>query len=195
LVLLSSLYLTHDLQQHDNLFNPDFKRAILERIRILRRNVLLLSQTFISTNSGNNEEAVRQLKNIEAYIREREGWLIIPKKNTLESLRKDFDKLALVLICGQFGEFKPKTKRNTKEVVQHPLTLTDKLLRAIGVVFPYFILVVLYFKPELVKNIGLDVTTAFLVAIAWILLTIDVRLNLGLVEHVTGLVKTVKELR
>lgn len=195
LLLLSSLYLVHHLHQSDDLSNPDFKRAILERIRILRRNVQLLSQTFTNTNSENNEETTRQLKNIENYIREREGWITVPKKNTLETLKKDFNKLAVILISGDYGEFKPRTKRKIKDVVATPLTLTDKLLQLIGIIFPYIVLLILYFKPEYIKSIGLDLTTIFLVAIGWILLTIDARLKLGFVERVTGLAKTMKELR
>lgn len=195
LILPSSLYLVIDLNQHENLSNPDFKRNVLERIRTLRRNILLLSQTFTDTNLSENQEALWHLKNIETFIYEREGWVIAPKKNTLELLRKDFDKLAVILISGQYGEFKSAVKQKTKETVAPPLTFTDKLLRIIGVIFPYGILLVLYFNPEYIRNIGLDITTVFLIAIAWILLTIDARLKLGLVDRVTGLVKTVKELK
>lgn len=195
LVLLSTIYLMHDLQQNDDLSNPDFRRAVLERIRILRRNVLLLSQTFANTSSDKNKASIEQLANIEEYIREREGWLIVSKKNTLSTLRKDFDKLAVILISGHYGEFKSSAKRKIKDIVATPLTFTDKLLQFIGIIFPYIVLLTLYFKPEYIKNIGLDTTTTFLVAVAWILLTIDVRLKLGFVERITGLAKTMKELR
>lgn len=46
--------------------------------------------------------------------------MIAPKKNTLNLLRKDFDKLALILISGQYGEFKSKAKRKPKESISHP---------------------------------------------------------------------------
>jgi len=193
LILLSSLYLTHDLQRTDKLSNPEFKRAILERIRILRRNFILLSQTF-TNNMSTNQEVVLQLKNIEAYIREREGWVIAPKKNTLELLRKDFDKLAMLLISGQYGEFKPKGKSKKTETASVPLTFTDKVLRFIFFLFPYIMLLALYVAPNYLTSLGLNITTVFLVALVWILLTIDARLKLGFVERVAGLAKTLKEL-
>lgn len=195
LILVSSLYLVIDLQRHNNLSDPVSKRDILFRIRVLRRNVLLLTQTFADTTVGDNQESVNQLRSIEAYIREREDWVITPKKNTLELLRKDFEKLAILLINGQYGEFKSTTKDDPNKVVSPPLTFTDKLLRTIGFVLPYLLLLVLYLQPEYIKNIGVDINTAFLVAISWILLTIDVGLKLGLVAQFTGLVKTVRELR
>lgn len=195
LILASSLYLVIDLQKHNNLSNPDFRRTILERIRILRRNVLLLSQTFIDSNIINNQKAEKHLRNIEIYIREREGWVITPKKGTLKLLRSDFDKLALILISGHYGEFSAKIKQRVKEIPSVPLTLTDKSIRFVGFILPYLILSVLYFKPEYIKNIGLDITTTFLVSIIWILLTIDARLKLGFVERIAGLAKTMKELR
>lgn len=196
LILPSSLYLIIDLHQHDDLSNPDFRRNILERIRTLRRNIILLSRTFTDTNLGDNQEALWQLKNIELFVREREGWVIAPKRNTLEILRKDFNKLALVLINGHYGEFKPKSNKKQKETTTPPsLSFTDKLVRGIATLFPYGILAILYFKPDFIKNTGLDINTAFLVAIAWILLTIDARLKLGLVDRIAGLAKTMKELR
>lgn len=196
LILPSSLYLIIDLHQHDDLSNPDFRRNILERIRTLRRNILLLSQTFTDTNLGDNHEAIWQLKNIELFVREREGWVITPKRNTLEILRKDFDKLAVLLINGCYGEFKSKAMKKPKETATlPPLTFSEKLLRTIFTLFPYAILVILYIKPEYMKNIGLDITTTFLVAVAWILLTIDAKLKLGLVDRVAGLAKTMKELK
>ena len=195
LILASSLYLVIDLQKYDKLSNPDFKRSILERIRILIRNIILLSQTFVDSNLEGNKEAISQLRSIEAFIHERENWVITPKKNSLELLRKDFDKLALILISGQYGEFKSKKKIMVREVAPTPPTFTDKILQAIFFLFPYGLILVLYFKPEFISNLGLNYTTVFLVIIAWILLTIDIRLKLGFVERVAGLAKTMKELR
>lgn len=195
LILPSSLYLVIDLKQYDDLSNPDFRRNVLERIRTLRRNTLLLSQTF-TNNLEHNQEAVMQLRSIEAYIREREGWVITPKKNTLSLLRNDFDKLALILISGQYGEFKSKAKRKPTEIAPStPLSFADKVLGVIFTVFPYVLLAMLYFVPDYISNIGIDTNVAFLISIAWILLTIDARLKLGLVDRVTGLAKTMKELR
>jgi hypothetical protein len=194
LVLLSSIYLLNDLQQNDDLSNPDFRRAIIERVRILRRNVLLLSQTFANTNSDKNTASIEQLARIEGYIRERESWLIVSKKNTFSTLRKDFDELAVILIGGHYGEFKHGARRKIKDIVTTPLTFTDKLLQFIGIVFPYAVLLILYLNPDYIKTIGLDITTTFLVAVAWILLTIDARLKLGFVERVTGIAKTLKDL-
>lgn len=194
LIILSSIYLVDDLNQDNDLGDPEYKRRILERLRILRRNTLLLSQTFTATNSESNQEAVIHLKSIETYIREREGWVITPKKNTLELLRKDFDKLAMVLISGQYGEFKTKTKHKINEVTPVALTFIDKLLRVVFFLFPYLILLILYIRTEFITNLGLNTTTVFLVGIAWILLTIDARLKLGFVERVAGMAKTIKEL-
>lgn len=196
LILPSSLYLVIDLLYDDDLSNPDFRRKILERIRILRRNTLLLSQTFAASSIDNNQEAVAQLRDIEAYIREREGWVIAPKKNTLSLLRKDFDKLAMILISGKYGEFKSSSKKKPKETAsQNPPSFADKVLSVIFTLFPYGILAVLYFAPDFILSIRIEPNIAFLIAIAWILLSIDARLKLGLVERVTGLAKTMKELR
>ncbi|MFN8398912.1 MAG: hypothetical protein U0X74_02775 [Anaerolineales bacterium] len=196
LILPSSLFLVIDLYQDGDLSNPEFRRHILERIRILRRNTLLLSQTFTTPSIDNNQEAVSQLRSIETYIREREGWVIAPKKNTLSLLRKDFDKLAVILISGQYGEFKSSTKRKPKETASpNPPSFGDKVLSVIFTLFPYGILAVLYFAPDLILRIGIEANVTFLIAIAWILLSIDARLKLGLVERVTGLAKTMKELR
>lgn len=195
LILASSLYLVIDLQKHNSLSNPDYRRTLLQRIRVLRTNIVLLSQTFTASSFGDNQEAVFQLRSIEAFVRERENWVITPKKNTLELLRRDFDKLALLLISGQYGEFKPKVRHKTKETIAVPATFTDRVMTALFFLFPYGILLVLYFKPEYIASLGLNITTTFLVAIVWILLTIDAHLKLGFVERAAGLAKTMKELR
>jgi len=190
LVLLSSFYLLIDLNHTNNLSNPEFKRRVLDKVYTLRRNLLLLSRTFNAT-----QDDVSHIREIDNYVREREEWIVSHKKNTLKVLRKDFDELAILLINGEYGEFKSKKKLKIKEVNPSPLSFTDKILHAIFLFFPYGILLILYFTPEYTANLGLNNTTVFLVAIAWILLTIDARLKLGFVERVAGLAKTMKELR
>ena len=72
---------------------------------------------------------------------------------------------------------------------------TSLLSRIVGIAVPGFILGMLYMYPDRINNTGLDKNIVGLISLAWILLTIDASLGLGVVERISGLAKAIKDLK
>jgi hypothetical protein len=102
LALISAIYLMVFLEKEENLTAPQTRRKILEKIRILRKNMVLLARTFVNEDDG---WLYQHMMKMENFVRERESWVIAPREQTLHDLRRDFSFLLDILASGQYGRF------------------------------------------------------------------------------------------
>lgn len=194
LALISAIYLIVFLEKEDSLTAPEVRRKILDRMRTLRKYIILLARTFV------NEDEVwlyQHMRKIENFVHEREYWVIAPQQQTSHELRNDFSFLLDILASGQYGRF----EWNKDEIIpeaQKPRPadgIWTKLVRVVLTITPFLLLTVLYFVPEKIVEIGIDTTTIFSICIVWILVVADSYLQLGIVDRASGLAKTMKDLR
>ena len=192
---ISSIYLLIELEQDDVITDPEKRRELLNRVRILERNIQLLPLCFSSGSSQNDLWIYSYFKKIENYVREREKWVVAPTEKTLKTLREDFSTLADIMISGNYGEFISKEKE--KEPGQS-LTVSPKytsLLRLLATILPFILLIAIFVFPNAINALGIDNNIVALFLLAWLLLAIDSSLRLGILDKATTIIKTIRELR
>jgi len=187
------------LLERDNVLKiPARKRELLTRLNYLANKVALLGYGFVQKHSLSKEWCYQHFKNIEAYIRERERWVVAPRENTLADLRQDFQNLAALFVSGQYGDFEWQNAPGQATAVREP-TLSERLfsilLRILGLATPIALLAFMGFYPQQFDQFGLDRQIVSIVAVAWLLLAIDASLKLGVVERITDLARALRDLR
>jgi hypothetical protein len=193
LALVSGIYLLIFLQKESSLADPEARRDILERMHILRRNIVLLS---LMSSGANDSWPAAHFKRLEHFVREREHWVIAPQAQTLDDLRKDFGGFVEILVSGQYGNFAWSSfedLQNASETAERKPA--EKIVRFLASILPFVLLVVLFIFPAQIKAIGFDNNLVALFLLTWLLLAIDSGLKLGMVERVGSLAKTLKDLR
>jgi hypothetical protein len=196
LCIMASLDLLIELSRDNSLVVSDMQRSLLFKLRILARNILLLPYCYESPYDANNAWASEYFKVMAGRVREYERWVIAPKENTLSDLRKEINELTHMFISRNFGSVSYELPPVPEIIPQSRQSQFARLIvRFIGVAIPGFILVILYLYPIQVSNTGLDKNIVGLIALAWILLTIDASLGLGVVEKISGLAKAIKDLK
>lgn len=195
LAVFHGLNLLIELQEDDELNFPHARKRLQYRIQALCRAIILLGGQYGTIDSGNEQKVYEHFKGMERFIREREGWLAMPKKDSLEIFCQDLLKLVQIFISGNYGEFQPtvidEPMEAPKPFVQR---IWDSLLKFIGIGIPVGVLVLVYVDPTVFEARSVDSNTVVLIAIAWLLLTLDAYLKLGVVERITGLAKTIRDL-
>lgn len=193
LALLSGIYLLIILEKETSLADPEARRHILARIRTLRRSIVLLSLMYAKEDDLWSVVHFRQLEN---FVCERERWVLAPQSQTLDDLRRDFGQFVEMLVMGQFGNFawdSETFQRITPTVAERKPA--EKVIRFLAGILPFLLLLFLFLFPSQISAIGFDRNAVTLFLLAWLLLAIDSGLNLGLMERVSGLAKTFKDLR
>jgi hypothetical protein len=195
LCVATSIYLVIELGRRNAFFPLARKKSIIARINDLSENTILLSHSYTSKDKNNQLWLTQHFKALENYLRERERWVIAPKKSTQNELQRDFNKLAQHYISGQNGDHEwlegtPALLERSKE-----LTSAKNVFRIIIAALPVVLLVLLFYFPSIQDNLGIDATPITIILIAWLLLVIDSNLNLGIVERVSSFAKIIKELK
>lgn len=194
---MNGIYLMLELFHPDGISTPNHRKRIQRRLNFLANSIVLLAQRYRSA-SGENERLISEhFQSIEEYIRERERWVVLPKETTLEELRKDFAALLPILINGNYGDFiVPVKEQKIKQEPPYWRKVAGGILGFIGLVIPIFSLMNLYvIKTQDFLPANTDPNTFTAIMAAWLLLTLDGILKLGLIETFTNLVKSVRELR
>lgn len=184
------------LKRDDILVHSDQRKDLLDRVNYLARGTLLLPYRFGSDSKNNQDELERHFKNIEEYIRERERSIATPVGTSLSALRKDFFHLACIYIFGYYGEF-----LCTKEAAPVPTPPKSSTLREIlptlthitGIFLPLTILGIPLLRNEYL--FGLEPRQIAIIFIAWLLLSIDFTLKLGIIAGLINLAKEIKDLK
>jgi len=195
---MNGLYLMLELFHPEGINTPSHRKRIQKRLKYLSHSIRLLAQQYKSDSTENERLIGAHFRAMEDYIHERERWVVLPKENTLEELRRDFSALLPILINGNYGEFVIPTKEfpEGEKPVPYWRRVASGILWFTGLVTPIFSLINIYilqsktFLPE-----GTDPNTIGAIMGAWLLLTIDGILKLGIVETFINVVKSVRELR
>ena len=192
LALMSGIYLLVFLEKESSLSDPEVRRDIWERIRILRRNITLLSLTL---STANDPWPAIHFKQLENFVREREHWVIAPQAQTLDDLRRDFGSFVDMLVTGQYGDFTWDMSKVPQTITPAERKPAEKVIRFLAGSLPFVLLLILFLFPLQISAMGFDHNVVTLFLLGWLLLAIDSGLNLGLVERASGLAKTFKDLR
>jgi hypothetical protein len=195
---VNGIYLVLELFHPDGISTPTHRKRIQTRLNFLSNSILLLAQRYRSSSTENERVIYRHFHAMESYIRERERWVVLPKENTLADLRKDFVALLPILINGNYGDFSgPITEiQEVLQEIPYWRRIAGGILAFIGLVIPIVSLVNLYvLKSKDFLPTNADPNTFTAIMAAWLLLTLDSILKLGLIETFTNLVKSVRDLR
>jgi len=196
LAVVSCLSLLQELLHEDVLAYSSRRQKLTMRLNDLSRALILLAYRFPSSSSETDQKIYQHFKNMERFVREREYWVVAPRIDTLVSLRRDFLDLLRILISGRYGEFQSSSVES-----QDPFKVSSGnkffsfLVSLFGIVVPVIILYVIYINPEKVATLGIDGNTITLIAVAWLLLSIDAAFKLGIVDRISSLARTFRELQ
>jgi hypothetical protein len=191
--LMTALYLVVYLECDDVLANPRLKILLLRYMDDLARNTLLIALK--GERQGEGSWTNQHFSNLASYIRKRQQWVIAPMPTTLGDLRSDFYQLAAIYLAGNYGAFvwPPERDQQTGPQQGH---LVAGLLRILGFIVPLAVLALLIFEKgrwEILRDVPTN--TLWLILIAWVLLSIDTGLKLGVVSSVIALAKSIRELK
>lgn len=191
LVSVGALYFMIELLHKDALALPESRKRLQERLNLLSQNILLLSSQFESGSPQSQQRIYSHFKGMEHYVREHEQLIVAPKADSLDILRKDFYHLLKILVSGRYGEFNHEYPPSTPDANRKGMA---GILSIINFVIPILVVLALYLNPQRIAAMGININTMVLVALAWFLLTIDATLKLGIVERVSGLAKSIRDL-
>ena len=195
LCLLVCIYIVFELEQDDILSIDRIKIRLLNRIDFLAKYIPLVGLNISHSEPSVREWALQYFKTMQKYVRQLERTVIAPKSDTLQSLRKDFYTMAGILLHGNYDEIdwvtltssdqdKPKTSRQQ---------IGSIIQGVVGIGIPIVLLLAVIFYPGIIPNsIGTDKIS--LIAIAWLLIAVDVNLRLGVIDRILDIAKAIKEL-
>jgi hypothetical protein len=195
LCVKDAIYFFFDLKGDQSLSRTDKKMLLLSRIRRLAKTTHMLATRYASDDKENQFWLSNHFFEMENYIRERERWIIAPKPTTLQNLENDFYELIYIFISGNYGNFQwrnathpriPKSNR-MQRIFRSGIRLT-------GFAIPLIILGGYLLNPNFFPFISIDPSIITLIFIAWLLLTIDITLKLGVAAEVTNIARGIKEL-
>jgi len=195
--LMNGLSLMVELSHPDGISTPTNRRRIQTRMEYLANSMILLAQKYASASSHIDQRIHAHFHAMEEYIRDRETWVVLSNKDTLNQLRKDFAELLPFLITGNYGEFEvPSEEKKQNEEIPYWRRVASGILGMLGIVVPVITLVAHFgFKSFPAQGTEAEANTLVIMMVAWLLLTLDGILKLGLIETFTNIVKSVRELR
>jgi len=196
LAVVACLSLLQELLREDVLNYSSRRQKLTLRLNYLSRTLILLAYRFPSSSAETDQRIYHHFKNMERFVREREYWVVAPRTDTLVALRRDFLDLLRILISGQYGEFQSDSMES-QETIKNPSgnKFTNLLMSFLGIVAPIAILYFLYTNPEKITSLGIDGNTVTLIAVAWVLLAIDAAFKLGIVDRISSLARTFRDLQ
>ncbi len=159
-------------------------------MEVLALNNLLIPASY-PHKASRGSWVEKHLRAISAYIHDGQSWLLAPKQDTLENLRRDFHRLAQIYITGLYGEFNPEevihSLEDKKGILKIPTTF-----KFIGYFLPPLIMIFILINPSMNPGFNEDLLTLFFMS--WLLIGIDRYLNLGIIESILNLAKGLKDL-
>jgi hypothetical protein len=196
LCVTAVLYLLVDLHRPDVLARPDHRRVLMDRFNSLVRATQLLALRYPCSDPATSTRLQRHFREMIAYIRARQGWVVTPRGTTLDDLRRDIGSLARIYLTGSYGEF---TWDPQAAVERDPPPAWKSFLRgtwrAVVLVVPLVGMGYLLQHPDTLARWGVEPTPVAFLFMAWLVVTVDAILHLGFVSSVVSLAKNLKELR
>jgi hypothetical protein len=195
LCLLACLYIIFELEQDDILSIDRIKNRLLNRIDFLARYIPLVGLNLSHSDPSVREWTLQYFRTMQKYVRQLERWVIAPKSDTLQVLRKDFYAMAGILLHGNYDEIDWVTETsNIQDKTQTSGQRIGSIIQGfIGIGIPILLLLVVIFYPGIIPE-GLGIEKISLIAIAWILIAADVNLRLGVIDRILDVAKAIKEL-
>ena len=181
------------LVDKDVFSRPVVKSIILWRMDYLAKTTELLASHYAFWNRTNRKWILKQFKSINNYILERQRWFIFPQENTLQDLREDFACLAKFYLNGKYGSFNCQSYEETERSgLKFQENFWVNLGKFLGIIFP---LVVMIFFINVDQNLSDSArTTIIYLAFAWVLVVIDIKLKLGVLESLLKLINGLRDL-
>jgi hypothetical protein len=200
LCVINIVRLLSDLSYDGVLRRSDRRKLLQSRVNYLAQKTLLLGLRYASRGERTQEHIEEHFQRMEAYIREREAWIITPREDTLEDLRKDFYELSKIYVSGNYGAFDwQAVETPTPSAVLPPSSWVQRtvswVLRLLGMALPLILLGFLLLDPERMAMLRLDPNVVALIFVTWFMLAVDAILGLGVVANVLGLAKQIKDLK
>ncbi len=190
LCAIQIIYLNLELTRDDVIYRRDVKSTILFRMDYLARVTTLIPWHYGIGKPSNQKWIQQHFQNISYYIRERRRWLIAPNETTLDDLRKDFRKLAYYYLTGKYGAWQWQSFDLETEVIKQTQfqKIQGTLIRFFGIALPLFVMAffIIFSKnfpdhKEILNNLPY-------IFIAWLLVSLDITLKLGVIESLTKLI-------
>jgi hypothetical protein len=186
-----------DLSRNDVLIRSDRKRILIRRIDYLDMTILLMPSVYASNNKTTQDWSRKHFKQMSFFIQERARWVIAPLDTTLTDLGRDFFELAAILIKGNYGEFSWQDPVEEQEIssLKWQRRIINGLPRFLGLILPLILMGLYLLKPTLfpfIREGGQTIVTY--IFLAWLLLSNDASLKLGIVAGLTKLAKEIKGL-
>jgi hypothetical protein len=176
----------------------------MERYRIvesvgldfLARYIPLVGLNLSHSDPEVREWSLQYFRTMQKYVRQLERWVIAPKSDTLQRLRKDFYTMAGILLHGNYDEIDWATV--TSNIQDKPQTTWQRIGSTIqgfiSIGIPILLLLVVIFYPAILPT-SLGIEKISLIAIAWFLIAVDVNLRLGVIDRILSIAKAIKELK
>jgi hypothetical protein len=197
LCLMQIINLNVELTRDDVIYRRDVKSMILFRMDYLARVTMLIPWHYSIRKSSNQKWIEQHFQNIAYYIRERRRWLIAPNETTLDDLRRDFRKLAYYYLTGKYGAWEWQSFELTNEVVKQTRfqKIRGNLVRFFGITLPLLIMAFYILFPDKFPNPDAEILKNLpYIFIAWLLVSLDITLKLGVIESLTKLITGLKDL-
>jgi hypothetical protein len=119
--------------------------------------------------------AGRQFKRMEAFVEAKENQIIAPTAASQTEIFAELRSLVEILLTGR------------------PPRLAG-VLKFLGLITPVFLVLAVFFFPEQLSFLGIERNVISYISLAWLLLAIDASLKLGIVQGLSNLAKSIKDL-
>jgi hypothetical protein len=178
-----------DLSEDDIMENMVKRRSLLHRLEIISNSIKHISNFYLLKGSAQSADHFLMMAN---FIRKRQNWLMCPKASTLNDLRQDMYNFSEIVLSGQYGEFEWENDLQslTKQKEGVVLSLLSWSIALVPLVFMWIAL----WQQEWLKSRGISTNFIAMLSLAWMLLVIDTKLKLGVVERVVSIAKGIKDM-
>lgn len=197
LCIMQIINLNLELTRNDVIYRRELQSMILFRMDYLARVTMLIPWRYSMGRSSNQKWIQKHFQNISYYIRERRRWLIAPNETTLDDLRRDFRKLAYYYLTGKYGAWEWQSFELPTEVIKQTRfqKVQGTLIRFFGIALPLLIMAFYIVFPDKFPNPNAEVLKNLpYIFIAWLLVSLDITLKLGVIESLTKLITGLKDL-
>ncbi len=197
LCVIQIINLNLELKRDDVTYRRDVKSMILFRMNYLARVTTLIPWHYSIGKSVSQEWIQQHFKNMAYYILERRRWLIAPRQTTLSNLRENFYNLAYYYFTEEYGSWEWQFFQMTAEVIKQTRLqkIQEIAIRFIGITLPLMIMAFYILFPEKLPNPNAEINKNLpYIFIAWLLVSLDVTLKLGVIESLVKLITGLKDL-
>lgn len=197
LCVMQIINLNLELRRGDVTYRRDVKSMILFRMGYLARVTTLIPWHYSIGKSVSQQWIQQHFQNMAYYILERRRWLIAPNKTTLGNLRESFYDLAYFYFTEEYGSWEWQLFQIPTEVIKQNRfqKIQEILIRFIGITLPLIIMAFYILFPDKLPNPNAEINKNLpYIFIAWLLVSLDITLKLGVIESLVKLITGLKNL-